>query len=51
LGAEFGARLGEKLSTEQLRIFLALLVLAMGLRLFIDLALVPREAFSLGSRA
>ncbi|MCU0906665.1 MAG: sulfite exporter TauE/SafE family protein [Rhodobacteraceae bacterium] len=47
VGAQIGAQLGLRLKAEQLRILLALLVLAVALRLGIDLVLTPSELYSL----
>ncbi|HMO72400.1 MAG TPA: sulfite exporter TauE/SafE family protein [Paracoccaceae bacterium] len=47
LGAQVGSRLGLMLRAEQLRILLALLVLAVCLRVAMDLVLTPDEVFSL----
>jgi hypothetical protein len=48
IGAQVGARLGANLRGEQFRIFLAVIVLAVGLKLALDLVLVPDELFSVG---
>lgn len=47
IGAQFGARAAQRLPPERLRLFLALLVLAVGVRLAIGLAWTPRELFSI----
>ncbi len=47
IGAQYGVRLGQNLNAEQLRIFLALLVLGVGIRMLFDLALPPREIYSI----
>ena len=47
IGAQIGARMGARLNAEQLRILLALLVLAVALKLGLDLLLRPAELFSL----
>ena len=47
LGAQLGARAGQKLKADTLRALLALLVLAVCLRLFGDLVTTPDEIFSL----
>ncbi len=49
LGAQVGARLSGKVKGEHLRIMLALLVLAVAIRLALDLVLTPADIFSLGS--
>ncbi|MEQ9143237.1 MAG: sulfite exporter TauE/SafE family protein [Parvibaculaceae bacterium] len=47
VGAQFGARAGQKLRAEQLRALLGFLVLAVALRLGFDLVVEPPELFSL----
>jgi uncharacterized membrane protein YfcA len=47
VGAQVGTQLGLRLKAEQLRILLALLVLAVAGRIGLDLVLVPGEVFSL----
>ncbi|MGD9919058.1 MAG: sulfite exporter TauE/SafE family protein [Paenirhodobacter sp.] len=49
IGAQIGSRMGAKLNAEQLRILLALLVIAVALKLGLDLLLRPSELFSLQS--
>ncbi|MFC5584767.1 sulfite exporter TauE/SafE family protein [Nitratireductor kimnyeongensis] len=46
-GAQYGARVGQKLRGEQLRALLALLVLAVALRLGFDLFVRPESVYSL----
>lgn len=46
VGAQLGARAGRKIANEQLRALLALLVLAVCCRLFLELFLQPEELFS-----
>jgi uncharacterized membrane protein YfcA len=46
IGAQFGVRIGARLRGEQLRLLLALLVLAVGLRLLIGLVVRPDDPFS-----
>jgi len=46
-GAQYGARAGQKLRGEQLRALLALLVLAVALRLAFDLFVAPANIYSL----
>ena len=46
IGAQYGVRVGQKLRGEQLRALLALLVLAVGMRLGLDLFLPPDEVYS-----
>ncbi|TVS00283.1 MAG: sulfite exporter TauE/SafE family protein [Rhodospirillales bacterium] len=47
IGAQFGARAGAKLRGDQLRVLLALLVLAVGVKLAFDLVLEPDDLYSL----
>jgi len=47
LGAEFGARMGQRLKAEELRALLALMVVAVSLRLAVDLVLTPEDIFSI----
>lgn len=47
LGAQFGSRFGAKLRGEQLRALLALLVLAVGVKLAADLTIRPEHLYSL----
>ncbi len=47
IGAQFGARAGQKLRGEQLRALLALMVLAVCIRLALGLVLTPGELFSM----
>lgn len=46
IGAQFGTLVGVKLKAEQLRILLALLVLAVAVKIALDLLLQPTELFS-----
>ena len=46
VGAQFGARIGVKMKAEQLRILLAILVLAVGGKLALELLLQPTELYS-----
>ena len=48
IGAQFGAQAGQKLRGEQLRALLALIVLAVCVRLGWDLVTMPSELFSIG---
>lgn len=50
IGAQFGARAGVKLKGEQLRVLLALMVLAVCGKLAFDLVLEPADLFSLGAK-
>ncbi|MCF4167216.1 sulfite exporter TauE/SafE family protein [Zavarzinia compransoris] len=47
IGAQFGTRVSMRLKGEQLRVLLSLLVLAVGLRLAVDLLIEPAELYSL----
>ncbi len=47
IGAQFGARVGIKLKAEQLRILLALLVLAVAGKIALDLLIEPSELYSI----
>jgi uncharacterized protein len=47
VGAQFGARAAQHLPPERLRLFLALLVLGVAIRLAIGLTWTPRELFSI----
>jgi uncharacterized membrane protein YfcA len=49
IGAQVGVGLALRMRAEQLRVLLALLVLAIGLRLLADLVLTPDEFYSLGT--
>ena len=51
IGAQFGAQAGQKLRGEQLRALLALIVLAVCVRLGWDLVSIPTELFSIGAGA
>ncbi|CAD7037476.1 sulfite exporter TauE/SafE family protein [Pseudorhizobium endolithicum] len=46
IGAQYGVRVGQKLRGEQLRALLALLVLAVGIRLAIALVVPPDDIYS-----
>ena len=46
IGAQFGARTGQKFSGEQLRLLLGILVLAVGLRFAYDIVVQPTDLFS-----
>ncbi len=50
VGAQYGARIGRLLNAEQLRILLALLVLAVCVRMAVDLTVRPEELFVLDTR-
>jgi len=46
-GAQFGARAGQKMRAERLRLLLGMLVLAVGIRFAFDLVLLPDDLFSI----
>src|SRR5262249_32263775 len=46
-GAQFGARAGQKIRSEQLRLLLGLLILAVGIRFAVELVIRPDELFTL----
>jgi len=48
IGAQIGTRLGSKLQGEQLRVLLALIVLATAAKLLLGLVLEPEELFVIG---
>jgi uncharacterized membrane protein YfcA len=47
IGAQFGARAGQRMHAERLRLLLGALVLAVGLRFAYDLVLAPNELYSI----
>jgi hypothetical protein len=49
IGAQFGARMGQKLRGDQLRLLLALLVLSVGVRFAVNLVLQPDEIYSVSA--
>jgi len=49
IGAQFGTTIGTRLKAEQLRILLAIMVLAVCGKLALDLLLQPAELYSLGA--
>ncbi|WP_026622004.1 uncharacterized protein M728_000174 [Ensifer sp. WSM1721] len=49
IGAQYGVRVGQRLRGEQLRALLALLVLAVGIRLAIELIIPPKDIYSVVS--
>jgi uncharacterized membrane protein YfcA len=49
IGAQIGTRIGVKIKAEQLRIMLAIMVLAVCVKLGLDLLLQPAELYSLGA--
>jgi uncharacterized membrane protein YfcA len=46
-GAQFGARAGQKMKSERLRLLLGLLVLAVGLRFAFDLVVSPDDLYTI----
>jgi uncharacterized membrane protein YfcA len=48
IGAQIGARLGQKLRGEQLRGLMALLVLAVAIKLGFDLVIAPTDVYAVG---
>ncbi len=50
IGAQVGTRIGVRLPAEQLRIFLAMLVIAVCVKLALDLLLTPSELYTIGGR-
>jgi hypothetical protein len=46
-GAQFGARAGQKIRGEQLRLLLGLLILAVGIRFAIELGIRPADLFTI----
>jgi uncharacterized membrane protein YfcA len=46
-GAQFGARAGQRISSERLRLLLGLLVLAVGIRFAIDMVVTPADIYTL----
>jgi uncharacterized membrane protein YfcA len=49
IGAQIGTSIGTKLKAEQLRILLAIMVLAVCFKLALDLLIMPSELYSLGA--
>ncbi|HMK80110.1 MAG TPA: sulfite exporter TauE/SafE family protein [Xanthobacteraceae bacterium] len=49
IGAQFGARAGQRFSGEQLRLLLGILVLSVGLRFAYDLVVPPADLFTMRS--
>ena len=47
IGAQFGARSGQKMRGERLRLLLGLLVLAVGIRFALNLVLPPDNLYSI----
>jgi uncharacterized protein len=46
-GAQFGARAGQKIRGEQLRLLLGLLILSVGIRFAVELVIQPTELFTI----
>jgi uncharacterized protein len=46
-GAQFGARAGQKIRSEQLRLLLGILILAVGVRFAVELVLRPEDLFTI----
>jgi uncharacterized membrane protein YfcA len=46
-GAQFGARAGQRIRSEQLRLLLGLLILAVGVRFGVELGIRPDELFTI----
>ena len=49
IGAQLGTKAGTHLRGEQLRVLLALIVLAVGIKLLFDLVVTPDDLFFLGT--
>jgi uncharacterized membrane protein YfcA len=49
IGAQIGTQIGTRLRAEQLRILLAMMVLAVCFKLALDLLIEPSELYSLGA--
>lgn len=49
IGAQVGTRIGTRMPAEQLRILLAMMVLAVCIKLALDLLIMPSELYSIGS--
>jgi uncharacterized membrane protein YfcA len=47
IGAQFGARAGQRMRGEQLRLLLGILVFLVGLRFAYDLILTPEDLYSI----
>ena len=47
IGAQIGARVGARLRTEQLRVLLALLVLGMSVKVFLELTVTPEDIYAI----
>ncbi|MFA7413606.1 MAG: sulfite exporter TauE/SafE family protein [Rhizobium sp.] len=51
IGAQYGVRAGQRLRGEQLRALLGLLVLAVGIRLAVEMVVTPEDIYSVASGA
>jgi len=51
VGAQVGTVIGTKMKAEQLRIWLAIMVLAVCFKLALDLLIMPGELYSIGAAA
>jgi len=49
IGAQVGTRMGAKLRVDELRILLAVMVLLMSAKVFVDLTVSPVDVYALGS--
>jgi uncharacterized membrane protein YfcA len=47
IGAQFGARAGQNMKAERLRLLLGILVLGVGIRFALDVLVQPNELFSI----
>src|SRR5438876_10729240 len=47
IGAQFGARAGQKIRGEQLRMLLGILILAVGIRFAVELVTRPEDLFTI----
>jgi hypothetical protein len=47
IGAQFGAIIGKRLKGEQIRILLAIIVLVLTVKIFLDLVITPDDLVSL----
>jgi len=47
IGAQFGARAGQRFSGEQLRLLLGMLVLSVGLRFAYDIVVQPADLYTM----
>ena len=49
IGAQIGTRVGAKLKGEQLRVLLAVMILAMSVKVLLDLTVEPEDVYAIGS--